>query len=436
MRFLVRGVLVINSHFSFMRRIVALAIFILIGFSSAGQTSEEVVAGKLDLRNWDADKQAVITLDGEWIFQWEQLLNWENLVKEKKNYAKFSTPWNEQIINGDKLPNNGYATYAAEVILPVKMDEISIQVPAFFNSYSLWINDVLICSNGVVGVSEKEEVPEWKPQSVSVKLQSNIMHIVLHISNFQDTRGGASQAIKISKGTDLISAEVRDNVTGSIMFFMFLVVGLLGVVVYYISRQRNILYFSLVSIAFAIRFLFSDMYLYYDLIPFSIPWNIAVRIEYATVPFVVAWSTLFVSGKYPNEFKKSIRMFFILTSALFIVLTAVVGFKFISQLLLFIQVTTLAFLVYIIVAIINAMLDGRVGAWTSAIGLAICVLVGFYNIAILLSGGEINRLIIYGGYTAALILNGLSLLYRTDDQIAKEKRNKLSFSDFYTDSDS
>ena len=128
-------------------------------------------------------------------------------------------------------------------------------------------------------------------------------------------------------------------------------------------------------------------------------------------------------------------MFFILTSALFIFLTAVVGFKFISQLLLFIQVTTLAFLVYTIVAIVNAMIDGRVGAWTSAVGLGICVLVGFYNIAILLSGGEINRLIIYGGYAAALILNALSLLYRTEDQIANETRNKLSYSDFYSDSD-
>ncbi|MEQ9412560.1 MAG: 7TM diverse intracellular signaling domain-containing protein, partial [Cyclobacteriaceae bacterium] len=346
-----------------------------------------------------------------------------------------SIPWNEQGVNGSKFPNNGYATYAAEVILPVDMDEISIQVPAFFNSYSLWINDELICSNGTVGMSRADEVPEWRPQSVSVKLRSNVMHIVFHISNFQDTRGGAAQAIKISKGTALISAEVRDNVIGSIMFLVFSAVGLLGVVAYYISRQRNILYFSLVAIAFAIRFLFSDMYLYYDLMPFAIPWNIAVRIEYATVPFVVAWSALFVSGKYPNEFRKSVKVFFILTSTLFIILTALVGFKFISQLLLIIQVTTLAFLVYTIVAIINAMLDSRVGAWTSALGLAICVSVGFYNIAILLSGGELNRLIIYGGYTTALILNALSLLYRTDDQIAKEKRNRLSYSDFYLDSD-
>lgn len=418
-----------------MKRIVALSIFVLVGFSASGQIREEVVAGKLDLRNWDTGKQPIISLEGEWIFQWERLLNWGELVKEKKSFAKFSTPWNEQYINGEKLSKNGYATYAAEVILPIKMNEISIHVPAFFNSYALWINDVLICSNGTVGISNMEEVPEWKPQSVSVNLQSNIVHIVLHISNFQDTRGGATQAIKISEGTKIINADVRDNVTGSIMFLIFCAVGLLGIIVYYISRQRNILYFSLVSIAFAIRFLFSDMYLYYDIIPFAIPWNIAVRIEYATVPFVVAWSALFVSGKYPIEFKKSIRMFFILTSALFIFLTAVVGFKFISQLLLFIQVTTLAFLVYTIVAIVNAMIDGRVGAWTSAVGLGICVLVGFYNIAILLSGGEINRLIIYGGYAAALILNALSLLYRTEDQIANETRNKLSYSDFYSDSD-
>ncbi|MFZ1806131.1 MAG: 7TM diverse intracellular signaling domain-containing protein, partial [Cyclobacteriaceae bacterium] len=297
------------------------------------------------------------------------------------------------------------------------------------------INDVPICSNGIVGISKAEEVPEWKPQTVSVKLQSNIAHVVIHISNFQDTRGGATQVIKVSKGTTLISAEARDNVTGSIMFLVFLAVGVVGVIIYYLSRQPNVIYFSMASIAFAIRFLFSDMYLYYDLLPIDVPWHLAVRIEYATIPFIVGWSTLFVSGQYPNEFKKPVRMFFVLTSILYLVLTTLVGFEFISQLLLFSQVTTLAFLVYAIIAITNAILDNRVGAWTSAIGLAICVLVGFYNIAILLSGGEINRLIIYGGYAIALILNALSLLYRTDDQIAKESRNRLNYSDFYSDSD-
>lgn len=418
-----------------MRGIILFILFCTLGFNSVGQIFSEVSGGKLDLRNWDADQQPVYTLDGEWLFNWEQFLTWNETERGKKTYAEFSIPWNEQIINGNKLPNNGFATYAAEIILPIGTDEISIQVPAFFNSYALWINDQLVCSNGSIGRSHAEEVPEWRPKSVSMKLQTNILHMVLHISNFQDTRGGASQGIKIARDTKLIHLNARDNVTGSIVFLVFIAMGLLAVIVFYISRQQNVLYFGMVSIAFAIRFLFSDMYLYYDLLPFNIPWELAVRIEYITVPFVVAWSALFVSGKYPNEFKRPVRMFFVLTSVLLVVLTALIGFRFISQMLLFIQVTTLAFLIAAIIAIMNAMFDGRIGAWTSATGLGICVLVGFYNIAILLSGGEINRLIIYGGYTVALILNALSLFYRTTDQIAKEKHNTLSYSDFFTDSD-
>jgi len=379
-----------------MKRVFILLIFTISGFSTFCQVPGKMEMGRLDLRDWDGNKQSVISLDGEWLFQWEKLLTWDDLIIGKKTYAEFSTPWNEQFVNGSKPSNNGYATYGAEVILPLGMDEISIQVPAFFNSYSLWINDMLICSNGTVGVSKEKEVPEWRPQSVSVKLQSNIVHMVIHISNFQDTRGGATQAVKISSGTTLISAEARDKVTGPIMFLVFLTVGVVCIMIYYLSRQPNVLYFSMVSIAFAIRFLFSDMYLYYDLLPFDIPWDLAVRFEYATIPFIVGWSTLFVSGQYPHEFKRPVRVFFILTSVLFFVLTTLIGFEFISQLLLFSQVTTLAFLVYAIIAIINAMLNNRVGAWTSAIGLALCVSVGFYNIAILLSGGEINRLIIYG----------------------------------------
>lgn len=418
-----------------MSRIFTLFIFISFSFSSFGQVSEEVVRGKLDLRNWNPDTQPVVSLDGEWIFQWEQLLNWNELANGNKTYADFSTPWSEQLINGNKLPNNGFATYGMEVILPMGTDEISLQVPAFFNSYLLWINDVLICSNGTVGLNKTEEVPEWKPQSVSVKLQSNIAHVVLQISNFQDTRGGAAQVIKISKGTKLIHVSARDNVTGSIVFFIFLAAGVVGILVYYISRQRNILYYSLVAVTFSIRFLFSDMYLHYDIIPFEIPWGTVVRIEYATVPLIVIWSVLFLAGQYPNEFKKPIRGFFLLAGMLFFILTVFIGFQFISQLLLFIQVTSLAFLVYSIFAIISALLYERVGAWLSALGLAIFVLVGFYNIAIIVSGGELNRIVIYLGYTVALILNALSLLYRTDARISREVSNKLSYSDFFLDSD-
>ncbi|HNP08146.1 MAG TPA: 7TM-DISM domain-containing protein [Cyclobacteriaceae bacterium] len=418
-----------------MSKIFTFFIFVSFSFSSFGQVFEEVVRGKLDLRNWNPDTQPVISLDGEWIFQWEQLLTWNELANGSKTYADFSTPWSEQLINGNKLPNNGFATYGMEIILPIGTEEISLQVPAFFNSYLLWINDVLICSNGTVGLNKTEEVPEWKPQSVNVKLQSNTVHVVLQISNFQDTRGGAAQIIKISNATKLIQISVRDNITGSIVFLIFIVVGVVSILVYYISRQKNILFYSLVAITFSIRFLFSDMYLHYEIIPFEIPWGIAVRIEYATIPLIVIWSVLFLAGQYPNEFKKPVRSFFLLASGLFFMLTVFIGFQFISQLLLFMQVTSLAFLVYSIFAIISALLYERVGAWLSALGLAIFVLVGFYNIAIIVSGGELNRIIIYVGYTIALLLNALSLFYRTEERIAKEARNKLSYSDFYLDTD-
>lgn len=92
-----------------MSKIFTFFIFVSFSFSSFGQVFEEVVRGKLDLRNWNPDTQPVVSLDGEWIFQWEQLLTWNELANGSKTYADFSTPWSEQLINGNKLPNNGFA---------------------------------------------------------------------------------------------------------------------------------------------------------------------------------------------------------------------------------------------------------------------------------------------------------------------------------------
>lgn len=415
-----------------MKKVVVFSIILLCGHWGLAQTYYEVRMGKIDLRDWKVSERNVISLDGEWLFSWEKLQTWDE-IKRSKTFVKFSTPWNEQEIEGKYYSPNGYATYAVEIILPPDLKEISLDVPAVFNSYALWANGQLVCTNGKVGASIEDSKPQWKPQSVLIKLDSNVVHLVMHITNFQNTRGGASQFIKLAAGDQLIVHRANDKQIVTLIFYFFLFAGVVGLIVYLVIRQINIFYFSMLAFALALRFIFSDIYLYYDLLPMNVSWPMAVRIEYMTIPLIIITGGLFMSGKYPNEFKKGFRVFYLAINSLFIALIVLIGSSFLSQLLSVIQVITISFLGYAIYAIINALLDERVGAWTSALGLFIFALVGIYNIVIFIFGIELSRLVIYSGYSVALLLSATSLFYRTPGQISTEKNQILRYSDFYTE---
>jgi hypothetical protein len=406
-----------------------LLILVLAYIDAPGQPSGRVKAGRLDLTTWDTSQEPVISLDGEWEFYWNQLLLSHELKNNPKTFAQLSIPWNEQVINGQYLPKDGAATYALTIFIP-PMDSVSFAVPAVFNSYAFFVNDQLICSSGKVSTTAKEMVPQWRPRTVTVTDPGDTLRVIFQIANFQHTRGGCAELMRIGDSDYMQELDSRYRTSGMALIALFSLSGVIGLVIFFLVRSRGFLFLALLSGAYTIRFLFSDLYFYYGL-GVNIDWEWAARTEYVTIPLIVLTGSLFIWSLYPQEFKKWVLYFFVVTDVLLIIAAVAVPSEMLSPLVIVLQVIGLALVLYAIYVILKALIFPRTGAWVSALGTGVFVLVAFYNIYAFITLIDLNRTIIHFGYALALILNVLSLLYRTPMRLRSEAEDMLRFSDLY-----
>jgi hypothetical protein len=388
--------------------------------------------GVLDLREWSSDEKPALSIDGEWEFYWNKLVLSKDVANNKiPTFAQLSVPWNEQLINGRSLPNDGCATYVLKILMP-EMDSVAFAVPAVFNSYAFWVNDKLICKSGQVGTSAATTVPRWRPNTVSVASPGDTLYVVFQIANFQQTRGGCSEQMRIGTTSYLQGMHATYRTSGIALIIFFTIASVAGFIIYFILRPPGFLFLAWLSLAYTIRFMFSDLYFYYDL-GLNIPWQWAARIEYITMPFIVLCGALFLATIYPQEFKRVILYFFVSVNALLIVVIAFCPSSLFSPLVLALQLIGLALVMYSIYAILKALIFQRKGAWVSALGTGVFAMIGFYNIYVFIMMGDLNRTFIHCGYALALLLNVISLLYRTPVRLRHEEQDTLRFSDLYSE---
>lgn len=403
----------------------------MLSIATFGQDEFVVERGKLDLRQWDAAETPVLSLDGEWAFRWNDLIQAKDFDRLAfKSYARLSRPWNEQFIDGEELPKNGHASYYLQVYLPPNTDSVSFDVPAVFNSYAFWVNGKLICSSGKVGESKETTEPRWMPQTVVVPTPGDTLDIIFHIANYQDTRGGCAEVMRIGKASYLPALNSRFNTSGIVLIILFAVTGLMCISDFVIRRYKSFLYLGLFSLAFMIRFLFSDLYFYQHLgVNFS--WLTAAKIEYMTIPLILLSATFFMSAIYPQEFRRASVYFFSVLNVILMLFVLVASSAWFSSLLTVLQVVGLAFILYVIYVLIKAIIYQRTGAWISTLGLIVFAMVGFYNIYAFITISDLNRVVIHAGYFIALMLNAASLFYRTPVRLFSEEQDILRYNDLF-----
>ena len=92
---------------------------------SSSAVRPEIVDGTLDLSNWSLLTDGSVSLDGEWIFGWEQSLpdvfEWTELQSLFAQRFRVPARWEgspHPVKEGERLGRFGYATYALRVMLP------------------------------------------------------------------------------------------------------------------------------------------------------------------------------------------------------------------------------------------------------------------------------------------------------------------------------
>jgi hypothetical protein len=410
-------------------RTILLLLFNLACFTSRAE-APLVTKGELDLTTWNQKQMPTISLAGEWRFYWQELLTVNQLDSKAYSFAQLSVPWNEQEIDGEVLPKTGYATYALRIKLPPAIKEVAFAVPAVFNSYAFWIDNELICSSGQVGTTESETIPKWKPQTVLVKVNSPTITVLFQIANFQNTRGGCAEVMRIGEAGYLTWLSDIYQTTGKLLIIFCALLGSAGISVYYLTDAKGYLYLAFLGFVYLLRFLFSDLYLATDF-EIDLPWLLAAKIEYATVPLIVAAAATFMSAIYPKEFKRTARIFFQATSAIAVLCIVLIPSGGLTPILLLLQVLGLSLAVYCSISILRAVITNRSGAWVTALSMGVLIAVASYNVYAFIMVLDLNRAFIHIGYACALSLAAFSLMYRTPLRLKQEDSEMLRYEDLY-----
>jgi hypothetical protein len=387
--------------------------------------------GLMDLRKFDFSQQGNVILSGEWEMYMSQLISpaqFANNVNGPRDYVNFPSTWNE---NSKSLrPGNGYATY--HLIMLVRPQHLAFEIPHFYSNYNFWINDQVVANNGHVAATEQESAPQWLPQTVYYTAVKDTLHLVIQISNFHHAKGGLRENIILGTPAKL-KLKRQVNVASNVFLFCWLsVVSLLFIFVFvFVKKETSSLYFAGLCFTWALRSMFSNLYVATSLIP-ELPWELCVKIEYIALYLTMIWAIFFLASIFPQDVNRMFKFFFAGFNLIFIGFTLFTSAAVYTQFLPVYLSFCLILLLYVIYVLIHAVVYERHGVWLIVSCIVLGVVIFAYDLIAYEGFASFNGVIIYVGYLVMFTLMGLCLAYQLE-LLKRGKRNRdmLTYEDLY-----
>jgi hypothetical protein len=310
--------------------------------------------------------------------------------------------------------------------------DLALQIPHVYSNYKLWINNNVIASNGVVGTSPETSTPQWLPQTVSFRSETDTVDIVLQISNFHHAKGGIREDIRLGKSDSLLEQR-QVAVTSNIgLMISLIVLAVAFVLVYFLIRSENAaLYFAALCLTWAARAGFSNLYIVTSFVP-DFPWDVAVRVEYIALYLTMIWAVCFISSVFPHDISTMFKYLFVSCNVIFCILTAFLSPSLFTQFLPVYLSFSAILLLYIVYVLIHAIIYERNGVWLIVSCFMVGVIVFGYDIISYQAFADFNPILINTGYVVMFLLMGTGLSLKLE-LIKKnsQRQDMLTYEDLY-----
>ena len=244
----------------------------------------------------------------------------------------------------------GYGTYVSKLIWPnAKGKQFAVHLKATGTNYQLFVNGLNIATAGTFGKVKEKSKPDYKPGIFIFVPESDTLEIAIQIANFHYRQGGLWYAPEIG---------LQESISGQFHFeliYLAFLCGALGVLFFYFlgfyytkTKDKTCLYFSLVCLFSSLRIASTGEILLKQIAP-SIPFEIIVRIEFASLVFIVLFGLVYFYSFYPRDVNKKILkgfVFLLTTLGIWYVLSPVFYSSYTIPYLLFFSALALLFLFY------------------------------------------------------------------------------------------
>jgi PAS domain S-box-containing protein len=344
---------------------------------SINKNPPRVINAVLDLNNWDLKENGPIDLTGEWEFYWNQHLTPKDFSKSnppaKTDLIYVPGSWNGHFSEGKPLSGDGYATYRMKVLMNNQKGRLAFNLLDIGTAYTVFVNGEKISSAGIAGKTIETTVPSFSREVSDFISNTNIVEIVLQVSNFHHRLGGAWEGIQF--GTENQIRKIRER---SLAFDLFLcgsilIISLYHFCLYFLRKDdRSMLYFGIFCFLIVLRLLSTgDRYLLL-LFPF-IDWEFTVKIEYLSFYLAVPFFGLFLHSVFKRKFSlrmlRGIQVLGILFSCIVLLAPA----RFYSNTVQLYQIITVIGCIYGVYVLVLALVRKTEGAFLFFLGFIVLV---------------------------------------------------------------
>lgn len=357
-------------------------------------------------------KNKSIALDGFWKFYPNQLLTPHDFPTQTQwAYIKIPSWWDAS----EKIPPIDYGTYRIIVILSKEdaQRNLALKMPDVYSSYALWINGKFTGSNGQVGSTRETSAPQWKPETYLFTAGNDTLEIIVQLANFYHSRSGINNSIYLGDSEKLITQQHQTKTAGTILFISLWVFALVSIGVYYRKKKKDkaLIYYACLCIAWSLRSIFSNYYLSVQWFP-EINWSVCAKIEYITLYLSTLFGSLLVGRLFPREVNWWFRRIYVVCCSLFTIFTMVTPPSIFTQFVQLYLALSSILLISMLVIITKAYIEDRQGINNLVICIFLAVIMFAYVILSYQGLFELNALVFNGGFFILFLFSGIATVIR------------------------
>lgn len=262
--------------------------------------------GTIDLRHAELEAAGPVALRGHWLFYRDAFVapTADSPSAAEPTLIRTPATW------GSAAPDyrdQGYGTYRLRILLSDNDvgRTLGLYLPSIASAYDLYINGAKLASAGAIGTSRADMKPSAMPQTLYFVADSHALDVVVHVSNFNQRKGGMWSEMKL--GTAAQIAKEREHRT---LFQTFIASGLLLIGIYHIGyyfyrREKSTLYFGLASLCLFLRNILVGEMLAVQMFP-ALPWELLVKLEYTSVFVGISFLLLYFYHLYNSHLHRTV----------------------------------------------------------------------------------------------------------------------------------
>ncbi len=330
--------------------------------------------GVMDLRGWDINKNGPVVLKGEWEFYWKKLVPPDQFKKNKDltfKYINAPGRWNKFEIDGKKLSGIGFATYRLKVF--TKEKDLGLKVFDASSSSRVYINGKLICTSGFPGSTEEQTIPLYAPSVTALENDSNVLDIVIHVSNFHDWVGGLWGAVYLGKVSELHAEREKELVFSFLLFGAIWIIGFYHIALFLIRKQdKTSLLFGIICLLEGYQtIIFGERYIVtiFPTMEFWLFLKLLYLSMYGAVPLFIWYMKTIFPDEMSDTFVKGVLFIGLLFSTFVLFFPS----RWFTMSLPMFQAFTICLSIYGAVVLVRALLNKRQGAMIFLTGFIVLI---------------------------------------------------------------